>query len=302
MESELKHHGASLRQSGERIEHLLEELRASQDGAAWRRVDELVRLIVGLYGDALSRIVDLLGSDSTAAELRERLLQDELVNSLLLVHGLHPLDLETRVSRALERVRPYLGSHGGGVRLKEVDEAAGIARLILDGTCDGCPSSAITVKLALEGAIKEAAPEITRVEAEGVDLARPAVTIAGPPVKARAMESARSVDAERPGWIVLDNALPINSGEVVCVQMAGKHILLCRIGMQLYAYGAACPTCGNLIETARLETDLLTCPSCDQRYNLRLAGRSARAGFHLNPIPLLETDEQVKIAMPGAAS
>ena len=78
------------------------------------------------------------------AELRERLLNDELLSSLLVLHGLHPRDVADRVSDALEKVRPYLGSHGGDVELISVDEASGVVKLRLGGSCDGCPSSMVS--------------------------------------------------------------------------------------------------------------------------------------------------------------
>ena len=55
------------------------------------------------------------------------LADDPLVESLLLLHGLHPLDVDARIQRALDRVRPYLGSHAGGVEYLGV--ADGVARL-----------------------------------------------------------------------------------------------------------------------------------------------------------------------------
>ncbi len=81
------------------------------------------------------------------------------------MHGLHPYPVETRVEAALARVRPYLGSHGGDVELLGVDEA-GVVRLRLLGSCDGCPSSAVTLQLAVEGAVEDAAPEIRGIEVE----------------------------------------------------------------------------------------------------------------------------------------
>ena len=62
-------------------------------------------------------------------------------------------------------MRPYLGSHGGDVELLDVT-ADGVVRLRMLGSCDGCPSSAVTLKLAVEGAIEAAAPEITAIEVE----------------------------------------------------------------------------------------------------------------------------------------
>jgi Fe-S cluster biogenesis protein NfuA len=92
---------------------------------------------------------------------------DEVVGHLLLAHGLHPVPVEARVGDALEEVRPYLASHGGGVELLGVED--GIAHVRLHGTCNGCPSSATTLKLAVEEAVLRAAPDVERVEAEATE-------------------------------------------------------------------------------------------------------------------------------------
>ena len=105
-----------VRRAGERIERLLEEIRASASPPCWQRVDELMRLVVELYGAGLARILEIVGDDADAAGLRARLTADELVASLLLVHALHPEDIPTRLRTALARVRPYLGSHGATSR------------------------------------------------------------------------------------------------------------------------------------------------------------------------------------------
>jgi Fe-S cluster biogenesis protein NfuA len=126
----------------ERIEH---------DDAA----TEAVQAVVELYGEALARL--LAGADPA---------EDPLVSHLLLVHDLHPTDLETRVRRALDEVRPYLGSHGGDVELLGVE--GGVARLRLAGTCNGCPSSTVTLRNAIEAALLKAAPDLEGIEAEGV--------------------------------------------------------------------------------------------------------------------------------------
>lgn len=119
------------------------------------RAIEAVQAVVDLYGEALARIV--AGADPV---------EDDLVSHLLLVHDLHPVDVETRVRQALEDVRPYLGSHGGDVELLGVED--GVARLRLAGTCNGCPSSTVTLKNAIEEALLKAAPDLDRIDAEGV--------------------------------------------------------------------------------------------------------------------------------------
>jgi Fe-S cluster biogenesis protein NfuA len=158
----LTEQGRDLRAVGERIEELLGRLRAAGDPGIADTAEEVVRLVVELYGAGLERTVALAGP-----EVLERLVEDELVASLLVLHGLHPKDTETRVVEALDQVRPYLGSHAGGVELLGVDPE-GVVHLRLEGSCDGCPSSTMTVKLAIERAIEEAAPEVTRVEVENL--------------------------------------------------------------------------------------------------------------------------------------
>ncbi|MCE7006845.1 NifU family protein [Kibdelosporangium philippinense] len=146
---------------GEKIEQLLDSLRPGRDKEI---AEELVRLLVEMYGDGLSRIVQILKNDP---DLLDRLAGDELVESLLLLHDLHPVDVDTRIQRALDRVRPYLGSHAGGVDYLGVD-SGGIVRLRLEGSCHGCPSSTITVKMAIETAITAAAPEVAGIDVAGV--------------------------------------------------------------------------------------------------------------------------------------
>ena len=91
----------------------------------WERVEEIVRSVVQLYGEGLKRIDEIAAADGAAGErLRSQLAADDLVSSLLILHGLHPKDFETRVREALERVRPYLGSHGGDVEITELDAEA----------------------------------------------------------------------------------------------------------------------------------------------------------------------------------
>jgi Fe-S cluster biogenesis protein NfuA len=143
-----------------KIEHLLEEIEG--DGKA----TEAVKALVALYGEALERL--LAGADPA---------EDELLSHLLLVHDLHPVDVETRVQRALDEVRPYLGSHGGDVHLLGVEQ--GVARVRLDGTCNGCASSTVTLRNAIEEAIIRAAPDVERIEAEGVAEPQPVLVQIG---------------------------------------------------------------------------------------------------------------------------
>jgi Fe-S cluster biogenesis protein NfuA len=155
-----------VRTAGDRVEALLGELGELTDAATLDRIDELVRVLVGLYGAGLDRVMEIITAAGDTEALR-RLAADELVSALLVLHDLHPLSTAERVRAALDEVRPYLGLHDGGVELVDIT-VDGVARLRLQGTCHGCPSSRNTVTDAIERAITRAAPEITKVDAEGL--------------------------------------------------------------------------------------------------------------------------------------
>ena len=56
-------------------------------------------------------------SGAEGPKVYQHLINDKVVRGLLLIHDLHPADLETRLRDALNQVRPYLQSHGGNVEL-----------------------------------------------------------------------------------------------------------------------------------------------------------------------------------------
>ncbi|MFY9663160.1 MAG: NifU family protein [Candidatus Cybelea sp.] len=130
--------------------------------------EELVRTIASLYGDGLERVLTImheeLGDRSEAAFAR--LCEDKLVESLLCLHGLHPIALEDRIQQALESVLPYVNSHKGNMQISRIEGE--IVYVTLEGSCDGCPASATTLKLAVERAILQRAPEIREVRAEEI--------------------------------------------------------------------------------------------------------------------------------------
>ena len=123
--------------------------------------EELVRALMGFYGQGLHRILEMLYQES-GNELIDKIARDPGVSSLLVLHDLHPMSKEQRVIEALESVRPHLGSHGGDVTLLEIGEDSVLLRL--EGNCDGCPASALTLRRLIGEALEKAAPEICEVE------------------------------------------------------------------------------------------------------------------------------------------
>jgi hypothetical protein len=136
------------RATGMRVEELLAELRARAGPQAGDVAEELVGCLVRLYGAGLAAVMRIVGDDT---RLQARLIADPLVESLLLVHDLHPLDTATRIKRALART----GAAGGGAELLGVDDA-GVAHVRLGS---GCGSTTA----AIEQAVADAAPETAGV-------------------------------------------------------------------------------------------------------------------------------------------
>ena len=147
-----------------RIEELLGELESNPDPVLRQQAGELVAGVVEMYGEGLARIVERV-AEQDGDDLLADLADDELVAHLLLLHDLHPVPVEQRVGEALASVRPYLESHGGDVEVLGISD--GVLRLRLQGTCNGCPSSTLTLKSAIEEAIQKHAPDVEEIVAEG---------------------------------------------------------------------------------------------------------------------------------------
>ena len=296
---------SSVQDVGARVEELLATLRSGRVRDPAPVAEELVRLLVGLYGDVLSHIVAALADQGAAGQaMLDRLTEDPLIESLLLLHDLHPLDVDARVQRALDRVRPYLGSHAGGVEYLGVRD--GVARLRLEGSCHGCPSSTVTVQLAIQGAVQDAAPEVTEVVVEGMTAPpgpqllqigrRPAEAV-GEAAGAGASDAGVSDAA----WVTLPGIGPPSSRPVLA-GAGDLTVLVCAVRGTLYAYRDGCAACGSSLAEGMLDREQLTCPACSARYDVRLAGRGLDdPALHLDPLPLLADSRGVRVAVPETA-
>jgi Fe-S cluster biogenesis protein NfuA/nitrite reductase/ring-hydroxylating ferredoxin subunit len=265
-----------------RVESLLGELETLADPVAREKATEAVQAIVEMYGEGLERILERVDGRALA--------DDELVAHLLMLHDLHPVPVETRVREALDGVRPYLESHGGDVELLGVD-ADGVVRLRMHGSCHGCPSSTMTLKLAIEDAIQQAAPEVERIEAEGTS----------EPAPAQGLLQLEVSEAVRGDWATVGSLPELRASDTVLKEIAGASLLFAELGENLYAYRASCAGCTGSLEGAELREAELVCPECGRRYDVRRAGRCIdEPQLSLEPVPLL-TDEMgiAKVALPA---
>ncbi|MBJ8348472.1 NifU family protein [Antrihabitans sp. YC2-6] len=284
------------RTAGERIESLLD---ASSAGGvvARERAEELVREVVDLYGGGLERMIAIARDNP---DLIRKFASDDLVASLLLVHGLHPEDVETRVRAALDSVRPYLGSHGGDVELLGVHGS--VVRLRLTGSCKSCPSSSVTLELAVKDAVQAAAPETDEIEVVG---AEPAPSL----ISAESlMSKVHSAPVHVAGsWYAVPELADLLPGEVGGFVVGGLPIVVCRLTDDLFAYRDRCPSCTNSMAGAVMARRaggaagdaILRCPICRAHYDIRHAGAGVDDGTdHLDPLPVLVRDGVLSIAVP----
>jgi Fe-S cluster biogenesis protein NfuA/nitrite reductase/ring-hydroxylating ferredoxin subunit len=281
------------RGAGDRIESLLDA--SSAGGAVAReRAEALVGEVVDLYGAGLRRIVDALDEPAL-----RRLVQDDLVASLLLVHGLHPHDVRTRVAAGLDSVRPYLGSHGGDVRLLDIT-GEGVVRLELTGSCRSCPSSAVTLELAVEDAVRAAAPEITAIEAVVAEPAADTAVIAPDTLFSHVRSGGN--------WLAAPELAALSPGEVGGFELGGTTLLACRIDEAVYAYRDLCPVCGRSLAGAALHRGLgsgdpvLRCPSCRAHFDVVHAGARLDGDGHLEPFPVLVRSGELSVAVPAGVA
>jgi Fe-S cluster biogenesis protein NfuA/nitrite reductase/ring-hydroxylating ferredoxin subunit len=292
-----------------RMETLLGEIERLADPNARAKAAEMVQVLLELYGEGLARMMEAVARGEESERTFKVFADDELISHLLLLHGLHPLDVETRVVQALEEVRPYLQSHGGNVEVLGVE--GGVARVRLQGSCDGCPSSTMTLKLAIEEAVLKAAPDLEGIEAEGVTEPKPAPTfVAGPTLRRKEKKQPGEDGAS---WTVVGGLPQLSSGGMLLKEISGEPVLFLKLGDDFYAYRHLCPGCGKSLQQGSLKGAELTCSGCGHRYNVRRAGRCLDAlQLHLEPIPLLVSEEvvqerqepgrrsMVKIALPSA--
>ena len=144
------------------VETLLGEIEASADPNLRTRVQELVQLVMDLHGAGLERMLELIRAPGEGGEgLIQKLGRDDLVASLLVLYSLHPLNLEARVTQAVDK----LGARG--VELLSIEDGA--VRLRIQATGHGCGSNAQALKEIVEDAIYQAAPDLTSLAIEGAE-------------------------------------------------------------------------------------------------------------------------------------
>ncbi len=151
----------------ESIDKIVRALEEAKDPVLRANAKELVQALMTFHGACLERMLEVIGqSGEPGKSIIDTFARDGVVKSVLLLYGLHPMDIKTRIQEALEKMRSSLRSSARTVSFVGIDDA-GLVTLRMEGKSEGCGSSDSALKRAVEQAIYEAAPDISGMVMEG---------------------------------------------------------------------------------------------------------------------------------------
>ena len=293
-----------------RLNSLVEELEQYPDTEVRDKALDLVQIILQLYGESLRRIIATLESEPHREQILARLTGDEVIRSILLIHGLMPVNLYDRVAAKLNELRPYLVSQGCDVELLGIDDARARMRLMRSGK--GAPPIAV-LKGEIENALSEVAPDLAGVEIEGlseqIEATAKAVAAIGrmiekppaEPTPALVQIKRKQTEARGPGntWVPVIRSQSIEDGHFQIVNFKDIDVLIWKLDGEFYAYRNACAEGGKALDDALFESPMLSCSCHGYGYDLRRGNCIERPDLKLERVPLKLEDYKVKIAVQG---
>lgn len=227
----------------------------SLDPAARAAAEELQSAVEAVHRAGLVRIVRAMRADEAARPVLFELVDDPVVHLLLSLHGIVRPDPVTHAGQVLDSVRPQLHSHGGDVSLVRIEDGTAFVRL--EGACNGCSMSSVTLRNLVEDALVQGVPAITRVE---VVANEPTPTL----IPVESLRIGREPAAE--GWVRVGPAaeLPVDEITVATLSAAGRpcEVIVVNLGQRLSAYRNECAHEALPLNDAVLDLSngTLTCP------------------------------------------
>ncbi len=274
----------SIEQITRRLDYLVQIFEQHPDEQVRDRVMELLALVDALHRQGLGRLVESLPADRY-----ETLLQDPVVNTLLTLYDLAPVEPLVQVEMALDTARSYLSAHGGAVEVLKVEE--GVVHLRLSGSCNGCSASAVTLKRVIETALKDGFEAFQSIEVH--EPAQPSTKRFLPMVS-----SNQAAALKRPVFTLVGPLEDIPPGTLKAVELEGARILLCNVENEIYAYQNVCPDSLLPLSSGHLEGVKLHCPwhNCvyDARTGKRLDGINLSG---LAVIPVAVRNGEIQLAL-----
>jgi Fe-S cluster biogenesis protein NfuA/nitrite reductase/ring-hydroxylating ferredoxin subunit len=253
-------------------------------------VAELETLVGTLERDGDERALLLLQlMDAIHRPALELLLAGEpdhpIAAAVLAMYELVPLDERTQIEEALDEIRPYIESHGGGLDLLDVD--GGVVHVRLSGSCHGCAASAMTLRRGVEAKLRERIPwfeEIVAHDPEPGDdgataptgLALPVLQVdPRPRAPAASGELLQIAQLKRPVFVDVGVMADLPPGEMTTADVDGNEILVVNVDGEPYAFRNVCPVDGRSpLDGGRLTGSVLVCPWHNCAYDARSGKRA----------------------------
>jgi hypothetical protein len=184
----------------QRVGTIVEQLESMADPNSRALAKELLESLMALHGAGLERILELASESGSEGEgFINKCGRDELVSGLLLIYGLHPDDLATRVKGALEKSRAFLESHAAHAELKSIAEDGTITVQLHRKPNGGCGSTGELIRSTLEAHIQNAAPDAPSIVIEETGLGTSGFVSVAQLQNGRPMAALSSAQAARSG-------------------------------------------------------------------------------------------------------
>jgi len=289
-----------VREQVAQVDGLLTAVEALEDSSARETAAAAVQGILSLYGESLARVMQT-ASELGGEPLLRAFANDELLSHLLLIHGLHPDDVETRVRRAIEDVNPFLAAQGASADLLSV--AGGVVRLRFQSRGAGCHSSGGALKSALEQAVQDAAPDLDGLEIVELNESSPRLINISELLNSVPAGAVPKLHPDSEAFWAVAGSLPqLSGGGMLTKQVSGNPVLFLRLETDVFAYQHECPGCGENLERGALKSPEIRCAGCGRRFDVREGGTCLDSpDLALNAIPLQVSETGiVRVAVPNA--
>lgn len=254
------------------------------DPSARAVAEELQASIEAIHKAGLVSIVRRLRADDATREALFELVDDPVVHLLLTLHGIVRPDPVTHANQVLESVRPQLHSHGGDVSLVRVEDGTAFVRL--EGACNGCSMSSVTLRNLVEEALVQEVPAVTAVE---VVTDQPSPTL----ISVDSLFPGRDPGAD--GWVRVGPAADVAVDDISTASLDGTDVLIVNIGQRLSAYRNECAHEALPLTDAVLDVSngTLTCPWHGFCYDATSGECLSAPGAQLEQLPLRIDDGDV---------
>jgi Fe-S cluster biogenesis protein NfuA len=147
---------------------LIAELEQIPDSPLKVGAEEMFHLLMEIHGTGIERMMEIVSDTAGAGpELIDKLGNDPIIRSLLLLYSLHPEELQTRVLKSLDALRPRLRKLDCGVELISIEE--GRVHLKVGSSGHACSSTMENLRSMIEEGVYEYAPDVTSLVIRGLE-------------------------------------------------------------------------------------------------------------------------------------